>query len=97
MCAAPLERDSTRRREFAELPCPCWEESSPPIHILFTKVSGTWSKVYEDKKWSLKVVADINGDGFPEFYAPYSDSADGNLISIYSIGDPIDVGFSSGH
>lgn len=93
---------SSKQGEFVlltlnELPEEYWRESSPPVHILFAQSGESWAKVYEDKKWSLEPSADFNGDGFPEFYAPYTDSADGNLISIYSSGVPIDVSFSSGH
>jgi hypothetical protein len=81
---------------LGELPEKYWRDSSPAVHILFSKSTGTWKKIYEDKKWSLEPSADMNGDGFPEFYAPFPDSADGNLISIYSKDKPFNIEFSTG-
>lgn len=70
-------------------------ESTNPIHVLLKKDGAKWSKIYEDRKRETQVVADIDGDNFPEFYIPFPDSHEGNLVSINR--KKINIGFSSGH
>jgi len=74
-----------------------WRKKNDPVHILLIKRADTWESVYEDRKWSLEISEDFNHDGFPEFYAPYPDSADANIISIYGDEQPVNIKFYSGH
>lgn len=74
-----------------------WRTTHPPVHILFHKVGSSWTKVYEDRNWQIQEIADLDGDGFPEFYKPYTDSSDGNLVAIYPKENRLDIDFSSGH
>jgi len=55
------------------------------------------SKILNLNEGRIRPLLDLDGDNQPEFYVPYSDSNEGNLISICNSKNPINISFNSGH